>query len=134
MIYLAAIFTLLIAGWMLFAWIIGESYDIRWLRNWCAGIFVTMAIVVCTGGGFYLTYKIVRASHRSSVQQFAVLLKERLDEGRISDVRDAVEHLAVEPSEGSASHPDILQRLAELTEALESTRRERVAVREEPLR
>ncbi|MFN9719332.1 MAG: hypothetical protein ACK58L_11585 [Planctomycetota bacterium] len=133
MIYLAAIFTLLIAGWMLFAWIIGESCDIRWLRNWCAGIFVTMAIVVCTSGGFYLTYKVVRTSHRSSVQQFALLLKERLDEGRISDVRDAVEHLAVEPSDGSGAHPDILQRLADLTEALESTRQEQVTAKDVPL-
>ncbi len=133
MIYLLAIFVVLIAAWMLLAWMVGESYDIRWLRNWCAGIFVVMAIGICTGGGFYLTYKALRASHRGSVQQFASLLKERLDEGRISDVRDAIDHVVTEPGEGSEVSPDILQRLSEVTRALESTRHEHVAGKDVPM-
>jgi hypothetical protein len=133
MIYLFAIFLLLIAGWMLLAWMIGESYDIRWLRNWCAGIFVVMAICICTGGGFYLTYKMLRSTHRQSVQQMAKLLKERLDEGRTSDVRDAIEHLASDPPEGSGFSPDILQRMTEVTQALDQTRHSNVASRPESL-
>lgn len=133
MIYLFAIFLLLIAGWMLLAWMIGESYDIRWLRNWCAGIFVVMAICICTGGGFYLTYKMLRSTHRQSIQQMAKLLKERLDEGRTSDVRDAIEHLASDPPEGSGFSPDILQRMTEVTQALDQTRHSNVASRPESL-
>ena len=133
MAYLFAIFLLLITGWMFLAWMFGESYDIRWLRNWCAGIFVVMAISICAGGGFYLTYKMLRSSHRQSVQQMAKLLKERLDEGRTSDVRDAIDHLASDPAEGSGSSPDILQRITEVTQALEQTRKSGVATRQDSM-
>jgi hypothetical protein len=55
--------------------------------------------------------------------EFSRLLHERMDEGRIEDVRDAIQHLSEEPDEWSTHSPDILKRVDELTEALQKTSR-----------
>jgi hypothetical protein len=124
---------MLLASWMLLAWMFGDSSDIRWLRNWCAGIFILTAVSLCAGGGFYLTYKVLRTSHRQAVQEMAHLLNERIKEGRTEDVRDALDHLASEPSEDSGFSSDILQRIKEVTNALEQTRNANVATQDETL-
>lgn len=120
---LAGVFLILFTAWMLLGWFFGESRDIRWMRNWCAGIFVVLSILVCLGGGAFLARKLTQASYRSSMTEFSRLLHERMDEGRIEDVRDAIQHLSEEPDEWSTHSPDILKRVDELTEALQKTSR-----------
>lgn len=124
---LFAVFFLLFAAWMLLGWMIGESRDIRWMRNWCAGIFVITALVSCLAGGALLARRMTQTACRSSVQEFARLLHERAEQGRMEDVRDAIQHLAEQPDEWSSHSPDILRRVDELTMALEKTARPRVA-------
>ena len=127
--YLLAVFLVLFTAWMFLGWMIGESRDIRWMRNWCAGIFVVMAILICLGGGAVFARRMTQASCRKSLEQFAKLLEERAEEGRIQDVRDAISHLANRPDEWSSHSPDILTRIDEVTQALEKTSLNRVATK-----
>ena len=127
--YLLAVFLLLFTAWMFLGWMIGESRDIRWMRNWCAGIFVVMVILICLGGGAVFARRSTQASCRASLEQFARLLEERAEEGRIQDVRDAISHLANRPDEWSSHSPDILSRINEVTQALEKTSLNRVATK-----
>lgn len=126
-IILIAVFLVLFTAWMLLGWMVGESRDIRWMRNWCAGIFVVMAILLCLGGGAWISRKMTQTAYRSSIQKFSRLLNERAGEGRMEDVRDAIQHLAEEPDEWSTHNADILRRIEEVTEALEKTSHRRVA-------
>ena len=128
---LFAVFFLLFAAWMFLGWMIGESRDIRWMRNWCAGIFVVVALVSCLAGGALMARRMTQASCRASVQEFSKLLNERAKQGRMEDVRDAIQHLAEQPDDWSSHSPDILARMTELTQALEKTARPRVAVKSE---
>jgi len=124
---LSGVFLVLLTAWMLLGWFIGESRDIRWMRNWCAGIFVVMSVLICLGGGALLARRMAQADHRASVQQLTRLLNERASEGRMDDVRDAIQHLADQPDEWSTHSPDILTRVSEVTEALKKTSRRQTA-------
>lgn len=131
--YLLAAILILITSWMLWGWMVGESRDIRWMRNWCSGIFVVLCILVCFGGGAWISCRVTQASYRSELQQFTRLLHERMKEGRSQDVQDAVQHIAEEPDEWSTFSNDPLQRLSDVTEALEKTARSRVTTTSEDL-
>lgn len=124
---LVAVFLTLFTAWMFWCWMVGESRDIRWMRNWCAGIFVVLAIVICLGSGAWTTHRISESRHRVAVRRLSQLLHDRMGEDRIDDVRDALQHLAEVPDEWSAHNDDILTRLAVVTEALEKTKRTRVS-------
>jgi len=126
---LSGVFLVLFTAWMFLGWLIGESRDIRWMRNWCAGIFVILSIAVCLGGGALLSRKMTQSSHRASVERFSRLLHERASEGRLDDVRDAIQHLAEQPDEWSSHSPDILTRVDEVTEALRKTSRTQTAAK-----
>ena len=127
--YLLPVFLFLFTAWMFLGWMIGESRDIRWMRNWCAGIFVVMVVLICLGGGAVFARRATPASCRASLEQFARLLEERAEEGRSQDVRDAIGHLANRPNEWSSHSPDILNRINEVTQALEKTSLNRVATK-----
>ena len=124
---LFAVFLALFTAWMLWGWMVGESRDIRWMRNWCSGIFVILTILICLGGSAWISRRMSQASYRASLEQLTRLLNERFQEGRTSDVGDALAHMAEVPDELSARSPDILQRLADVTEALEKTANRKVA-------
>lgn len=133
MMLLFAVFLILFTSWMLWGWMVGESRDIRWMRNWCAGIFVVLCILVCLGGGAWISRQITQSSYRSDVRQLTRLLNERMQEGRIDDVRDALQHIAEEPDEWSTFSRDPLQRLSDVTAALSKTARSQVAAKPENL-
>ena len=131
---LFAVFLILFTAWMLFGWFVGESRDIRWMRNWCAGIFVVMAILICLGGGAWVSRRFTQKSYRESVTKLTRLLDERAKEGRMEDVRDAIAHIAEHPDEWSTHSSDILQRMEEVTQALEKTVRTRVAAKPQKIK
>ncbi len=126
---LLAVFLILFTAWMLFGWFVGESRDIGWMRNWCAGIFVVMAILICLCGGAWLSRRYTQVSYRASVTKLTKLLDERAKEGRMDDVKDAIAHLAENSDEWSTHSADILERMQEVTVALEKTVRTRVAAK-----
>lgn len=125
---LTGVFLALFAGWMLLFWMAGDAWNVRWLRNWCAGIFVTIAIFLCLGGGVWMTRKYFQSEHRRQVQEFADLMIERVHAGRTQDVEDALRHLAGQTEEWTAEG-DVLSRLSQVTEALKKTTQPKVAER-----
>lgn len=127
MMILAAVFLVLLTGWMLLGWMVGESRDVRWMRQSCAVIFVTMLSLMCLGGGVVFTQHSLESNHRRSVRKFALLLRDRIHQGRIDDVRDALDHLADDPDSRSSDNPDILRRLSDVTEALGKTAHTQIA-------
>ena len=52
-----------------------------------------------------------------------------MNQGRIEDVKDALQHLADDPDEWSTHSEDVLIRLSVVTEALQKTARTRVAAK-----
>jgi hypothetical protein len=130
---LFAVFLILFTSWMLWGWMVGESRDIRWMRNWCAGIFVVLCTLICLAGGAAVSHQITKSACRSQVEQFTKLLNERMKEGRTDDVRDALQHIAEQPDERSTYSQDVVQRMSEVTEALQKTTRSRIASKQENL-
>ena len=126
---LFGVFLTLFTAWMFWGWLVGESRDIRWMRNWCAGIFVTLAILICLGSGAWFSRRISESRHREALQRVTQLLHERMNQGRIEDVKDALQHLADDPDEWSTHSEDVLIRLSVVTEALQKTARTRVTAK-----
>ena len=127
MLILSGVFFLLLTSWMLWWWLVGESRDIRWMRNWFATFFVVMAALMCFGAGAYLTHRYDEARYRKLVVEFSQLLEERLAENRTQDVRDALLHVNNEPDEWSSFSRDHLIRVTEVTEALRKSSQHAIA-------
>ena len=124
---LTGVFFLLLTSWMLWWWLVGESRDISWMRNWFATFFVVMVALMCFGAGALLTHKYDEARYRKLVVEFSQLLEERLAENRTQDVRDALIHVNSEPDEWSSFSRDRLARVMEVTEALRKSSSRAVA-------
>ena len=124
---LIGVFFLLLTSWMLWWWLVGESRDIRWMRNWFATFFVVMAACMCFGAGAWLTHRFDEARYRKLFVEFSQLLEERLAENRTQDVRDALIHVNSEPDEWSSFSRDRLVRVTEVTEALRKSSSRAVA-------
>ena len=129
MALLTAVFFVLLTTWMLWWWLVGESRDIRWMRNWSATAFVIMAAVGCFGAGALLAHRYDQARYRKLTAEFSQLLEERLRANRTQDVRDALSHVNNAPDEWSTFSRDQLQRVSEVTEALRKTSRLSVAAK-----
>ena len=127
MLILCAVFFLLLTSWLLWWWLVGESRDIRWMRNWFAVFFVVTAALTCFGAGAMIAHRYDEARYRKLVVEFSQLLEERLESHRIQDVRDALSHVNDEPDEWSSFSRDRLDRLKEVTEALQKSSRSAVA-------
>jgi hypothetical protein len=121
---LFAVFLTLATAWIFWGWMVGESREIRWMKRWCATIFVSLAILICLGAGAGISRRMTKTQHSDSVRRLTQLLHERMKEGRTDDVRDALQHLAEDPAEGSSHSPDVLTRLSDVTEALQKTVRQ----------
>ena len=118
MLILTAVFFLLLTGWMLWWWLVGESRNILWMRHWFAAFFVVMAALTCFGAGAMIAHRYDEARYRKLIAEFSQLLEERLKNNRDQDVRDALSHVNDRPDEWSSFSRDRLQRLEEVTEAL----------------
>lgn len=118
MIYLIGTLLVLLTAWLFFGWLVGESADIRWLKHWCSALFVSMAVMLCLGGGAFVTHRITVSAHRKAVQELAYQLDQRLKNGQTADVREAIGFLANPPDERSNHSPDILKRLEQLRTAM----------------
>ena len=113
-----AVFFLLLTSWMLWWWLVGESRDIRWMRNWFAAFFVVAAALICFVAGAIIAHQYDESRYRRLVVEFSQLLEERLESDRSQDVRDALSHVNSEPDERSGFSRDRLARVKEVTEAL----------------
>ena|GEM_PF-776293 len=124
---LSAVFFLLLTSWILWWWLVGESRDIRWMRNWCAAFFVLAAALICFVSGAMIAHQYDETRYRKLVVEFSRLLEERLKSEQIQDVRDALSHVNEEPDEWSSFSRDRLGRVKEVTEALRKSSSSAVA-------
>lgn len=109
---LIPIFLILFACWMLWGWMVGESKNIKWLRHWCAPIFVVTAMLISAGAGGFVATHLVRKDVRSDVAALLQTIELKLDAGQsrevISEIRatdrsddpdrdtfDLLDHIAV---------------------------------------
>jgi hypothetical protein len=120
MLYLAATLLLLFTAWVFYGWIVAESFQIRWLKHYCAGLFIILLMLICLGGGIGLTRQFLVSTHRATVQQLAGDLHQRLKDGRHTEVHAAIRFLAETPQEGTDTSGDVLQRVHQLRAAMES--------------
>lgn len=120
MLYLVATLLLLLTAWVFYGWIIAESCQIRWLKHYCAGLFIILLILICLGGGIGLTRQLLLSSHRAAIQQLAGQLHQRLKDGRESEVHAAIRFLAEPPQEATDPSGDVLERVSQLRTTMES--------------
>ncbi len=108
---LIPVFLLLFAAWMLWGWLVSDVRDIRWMRKWCAIVFVVMAVLMSAGAGVGITMAVLKRQFRSDVRDFALLVKKQVDAGNSKMVSEELQQL-IEPTDAfPGQSSDILQRL-----------------------
>jgi len=120
MLYIAVTLLLLLTAWVIFGWVVSESWNIRWLKNWLALFSVSLLILICGGGGVFLTRKLLMVQQRQSIQAFASRLNARIQEGHPEDALEAIRIIAEGPPEGSDYSSDVLQRMSQVGTRLAS--------------
>jgi hypothetical protein len=120
MLYIAVTLLLLLTAWVIFGWVVSESWNIRWLKNWLALFSVSLLILICGGGGVFLTRKLLIVQQRQSIQAFASQLNARIQEGHPEDALEAIRIIAEGPPEGSDYSSDVLQRMSQVGTRLAS--------------
>ncbi|MEZ6127703.1 MAG: hypothetical protein R3C59_03415 [Planctomycetaceae bacterium] len=83
---LIPIFVVLFACWMLWAWTVGESKDIKWMRLWFAPIFVVTAMLISAGAGAGIAVVLVRQRISSDVSELLVTIEDKINSGAAADV------------------------------------------------
>lgn len=78
---LIPIFLVLFAAWMLWGWTVGESKNIKWLRQWCAPTFVVTIVIIAAGGGAFVSRAIARRQVRNDVEQLLENIELRVRTG-----------------------------------------------------
>ncbi len=74
-VILLPIFLLLFSAWMLWGWIVGESANIKWMRQICAPTFVCTLILISAGAGAVVS----RSTTRNAVREEVATLLESID-------------------------------------------------------
>lgn len=120
MLYIAVTLLLLLTAWVIFGWVVSESWNIRWLKNWLALFSVGLLVLICGGGGVFATRRFLIAQQRQSLQAFASRLNACVQEGRADDALEAIRIIAEGPPEGSDYSQDVLQRMSQVGTRLAS--------------
>ncbi len=120
---LIPIFLILFACWMLWGWTVGESKDIRWLRHWCAPIFVVTAMLISAGAGAVVTRGIVRNRVRDDVTQLLATIEQKILTGQSRKVVSEIQ--ATDRSEDPDRDAfDLLDHITVMQENLSPSREE----------
>lgn len=120
---LIPVFLILFAAWMLWGWLVSDVRDIRWMRKWCAIVFVVMAVSMSAGAGVGVTMAILKRQFRQDVREFAVSMKKQTDAGNQKLVTEELQQL-IEPTDAFPGQSgDILERLKASRQRLESGQR-----------
>jgi uncharacterized protein YneF (UPF0154 family) len=126
MLYIAATLLLLLTAWIIFGWIVTESWNVRWLKNWLAVLSVCLLVLIFGGGGVYVTRKVLLAQQRRSIEEFVRQLNARIQEGRSEDALEAIRIMAEGPADGSGWSSDPLQRMSQVQSNLRAGGSERL--------
>lgn len=114
---LIPIFLMLFSAWMLWGWSVGESKNIKWLRQWCAPAFVLTAVLIATGAGAAVSHILTRNKVRDDVAQLLENIELRIRTGGadrvVSEIR-ALDH----SNDPDAEAFDLLNELSVVNENL----------------
>lgn len=127
---LIPIFLVLFACWMLWGWTVGESKNIKWLRHWCAPIFVMTVMLISAGAGAFITRGLVRNRAREDVANLLTAIEQKIRLGQGQDVvaeiqatdrtddpdRDAFDLLDHVNLMNQNLSPPVVEQIAEATE------------------
>ncbi len=117
---LIPIFLILFAAWMLWGWSVGESKNIKWLRQWCAPTFVVTAVIIAAGAGAFLSRAITRQQVRSDVLKLLENVELRVRTGGADKVLSEIQ--ATDHSDDPDRDAfDILDHLSVMNENLSPT-------------
>ena len=86
MLLLVPIFICLFTSWMLWGWCVGESKNIKWLRQWCAPTFVVMSGLICLGIGAGAGGFVAKLMVQRDVHELLQNIEQRIDAGRAQDI------------------------------------------------
>ena len=78
---LVPIFFVLFASWMLWGWTVGESKNIKWLRRWCAPVFVVTVVMMSVGAGAYIGRVVTRNAVREDITRLLKTIELRVRTG-----------------------------------------------------
>jgi len=78
---LIPIFLALFASWMLWGWTVGESKNIKWLRCWCAPVFVVTVVIMSLGAGAYIGRAVTRNAVREDITHLLKTIELRIRTG-----------------------------------------------------
>ncbi len=78
---LVPIFFMLFASWMLWGWTVGESKNIKWLRRWCAPVFVVTVVIMSAGAGAYIGRAVTRNAMRENIINLLATIELRIRTG-----------------------------------------------------
>ncbi|MBL8817084.1 MAG: hypothetical protein JNL58_13735 [Planctomyces sp.] len=124
---LIPVFLLLFAAWMLWGWLVSDVRDIRWMRKWCAIVFVVMAVLMSAGAGVGITMAVLKRQFRAEVRDFALVVKKQLDSGNQQMISEELQQI-IEPTDAfPGQSSDILQRLEASKQRLQSGQRRSTA-------
>lgn len=114
---LIPIFLILFASWMLWGWTVGESKNIKWLRQTCAPAFVVTAVLIAGGAGAHVSRMVTRTQVRNDVAKLLEHIELRIRTGGadrvVSEIR-AADH-SDDPDRDAF---DLLKHLSVMTENL----------------
>lgn len=83
---LVPIFLILSACWMLWAWSVGESSDIKWMRVWFAPMFVVTALLIAAGAGAGIAVVLVRQRVTTDVAELLETIEDKINSGAAAEV------------------------------------------------
>ena len=114
---LPPIFLSLFCAWMLWGWCVGESSNIKWMRQWCAPTFVVTALLLAFGAGAFLGRGLTRRAIRTEVTQIMSSIGHHLRNGDVEVVLEEID--ATDMSDNpDASDFDMLRHLPAMRQQL----------------
>ncbi|MEZ6122676.1 MAG: hypothetical protein R3C49_05805 [Planctomycetaceae bacterium] len=114
---LIPIFLTLFAGWMLWGWVVGESKNIRWLRHWCAPIFVGTVVLMAVGAGALSTAVVINRQMTADVGRLLDTISEQIRDGHADEVVREIESVRA-LDDPDAEPVNLLTQLPTITQHL----------------
>lgn len=127
---LIPVFMALIAAWALWGWVVGESRNIKWLRNWCAPIFVVTTVLITAGGGGLASRILTKKAIREDVAQMLEHVDALVQQGRSDVVRSEIQKLHEKQLDDNSV--DILKELPNLNVRFAEANERRTRFAEKP--
>lgn len=115
---LPPIFLSLFAGWMLWGWTVGESKNIKWMRVWCAPLFVVTIMLLSLGAGALVSRVMTRRKARADVTEVLACIQQQLEAGNADFVLKEIQ-ATDQTGNPDASDFDLLKHLEKMTANLD---------------